>query len=215
MDTQGNVCAPAVTLESLYQMVLTMRPYVRARIRNDAEDCMHDTVIAVAEALEQNRVRNIRCLRAYAWTTLRRLMRARITAGSKLDPLDGADRWAAKSVNPERQAIAGEVCESMSKLAPGDREILTRTYLEGESNEEICQAMKLRRPQLRVKQLRARRRLKAALLAVLAVVMLRPKMPTFDFWRELPVLAEQEARTVMFEFVKGLMGRIDIPRPRL
>lgn len=169
MDTQGNVRAPAVTLESLYQMVLTMRPYVRARIRNDAEDCMHDTVLAVAEALEENRVRNIRCLRAYVWTTLKRTMRARISAGNRLEPLKAIERKPMGTASPERQAIASQVCERIRNLRAADQEILNRTYMAQETNEEICVALHIGRGQLRVRQLRARRRLLRVLLFLWAV----------------------------------------------
>jgi RNA polymerase sigma-70 factor (ECF subfamily) len=132
----------------------------------ELDDKVHDTFLIVVQAIRDGDLREPERLMGFVRTVVRRQVVAHIDnavqsrreqAGlqSGLGISDGRS-------NPEEDAIAQQRLEIMEKVLRSvsrrDREILTRFYLLGQSQEQICEEMNLSETQFRLLKSRAKAR---------------------------------------------------------
>ncbi|MDP9113344.1 MAG: sigma-70 family RNA polymerase sigma factor [Acidobacteriota bacterium] len=111
----------------------------------DLDDRVHDTFVLVVQAIRRGELREPERLMGFVRTIVRRQVASHIdkavqTRREQLD-LDASSRVADPHGNPEEAAIFQQkgdlIRKVLSELTSRDREILTRFYLEEETQEEI------------------------------------------------------------------------------
>jgi len=132
----------------------------------ELDDKVHDTFLIVVQAIRDGDLREPERLMGFVRTVVRRQVVAHIDSAvqsrreqtglqSGLGISDGRS-------NPEEDAIAQQRLEIMEKVLRSvsrrDREILTRFYLLGQSQEQICVGMNLTETQFRLLKSRAKAR---------------------------------------------------------
>jgi len=132
----------------------------------ELDDKVHDTFLIVVQAIRSGELREPERLMGFVRTVVRRQVVAHIDSAihsrreqtglqSGLGISDGRS-------NPEEDAIAQQRLEIMERVLRSvsrrDREILTRFYLLGQSQEQICQEMNLTETQFRLLKSRAKAR---------------------------------------------------------
>jgi RNA polymerase sigma factor (sigma-70 family) len=135
--------------------------------KQDLEDTVHDTFLAVTEAIRRGEVREPERLMGFVWTVVRRHLATQIERtvhlrnqradinGEMHIPDRGADpEWTA--MVRQRQTMAHCLLREVSGR---DREVLIRFYLKEETQEQICEDMKLTPTQFRLLKSRAKQRL--------------------------------------------------------
>lgn len=132
----------------------------------ELEDKVHDTFLIVLQAIRRGELRDPQRLMGFVRTIVRRQVAAYIdkTVQTRKEQTDlqfglgVSDRHN----NPEEDAIAQQRMEIMTgvleSISRRDREILTRFYLLGESQEKICSEMRLSDTQFRLLKSRAKAR---------------------------------------------------------
>jgi RNA polymerase sigma-70 factor (ECF subfamily) len=132
----------------------------------ELEDKVHDTFLIVVQAIQRGELREPERLMGFVRTIVRRQVAAYIdnavqTRKEQADLECGLAICDDRS-NPEQDAIARQRVEIMSRILRGvsarDREILTRFYLRGQSQEQICREMHLTDTQFRLLKSRAKAR---------------------------------------------------------
>jgi len=132
----------------------------------DLDDRVHDTFVVVVQAIRRGELREPERLMGFVRTIVRRQVASHIdkavqTRREQLD-LDASSRVADPHGNPEEAAIFNQkgdmIRKVLSELTSRDREILTRFYLEEETQEEICTEMTLTETQFRLLKSRAKSR---------------------------------------------------------
>jgi len=120
----------------------------------------------VVQAIRRGELREPERLMGFVRTIVRRQVASHIdkavqTRREQLD-LDASSRVADPHGNPEEAAIFNQkgdmIRKVLSELTSRDREILTRFYLEEETQEEICTEMTLTETQFRLLKSRAKSR---------------------------------------------------------
>ncbi len=132
----------------------------------DLEDRVHDIFLIVVEAIRNGDLRDPEKLQAFVRTIVRRQVAGQIKGIARRrqreTTLDTKAYLAVDPDNPEAQAMASERVELMKEVLEGvsarDREILTRFYLRGQSEEQICREMGLTHNQFRMLKYRAKMR---------------------------------------------------------
>ena len=132
----------------------------------DLDDRVHDTFVVVVQAIRRGELREPERLMGFVRTIVRRQVASHIdkavqTRREQLD-LDASSSVADPHGNPEEAAIfhqkADLIRKVLAELTSRDREILTRFYLEEETQEEICTEMTLTETQFRLLKSRAKSR---------------------------------------------------------
>jgi RNA polymerase sigma factor (sigma-70 family) len=132
----------------------------------ELEDKVHDTFLIVVQAIRRGELREPDRLMGFVRTIVRRQVAAYIdNAVQTRKEQTGLECGLAISderSNPEQDAIARQRTEIMlgilQRISRRDREILTRFYLLGQSQERICQEMRLSDTQFRLLKSRAKSR---------------------------------------------------------
>jgi RNA polymerase sigma factor (sigma-70 family) len=132
----------------------------------ELEDKVHDTFVIVVQAIRRGELREPERLMGFVRTVVRRQVAAHIdnAVQTRKEQADLQSGFAVTDAhnNPEEDAIAGQRREIMrrvlSTVSRRDREILTRFYLLGESQEQICREMQLSDTQFRLLKSRAKAR---------------------------------------------------------
>lgn len=155
-------------MEDLYRLFSRgIRYYLCRQLGpQDLDDKVHDSFLIVVQAIRRGDLREPERLMGFVRTVVRRQIAGHIDVAvqarkhqvdietgqaipdAQLDP----ERVA---INREHEEIAGKVLKGISKR---DREILTRFYIEEESQEEICTSMNLTETQFRLLKSRAKAR---------------------------------------------------------
>jgi RNA polymerase sigma-70 factor (ECF subfamily) len=129
--------------------------------REEIEDKVHDTFVAVVTAILAGQLLHAVSLPAFVKTVAQRQVMSYIRQTTRPPP-DPADIEWQQSGDPEHELIEREEEEFARRVLEGlpevDRQILRRFYVEGQSAEEICQAMKMTPTQFRLRKYRAKRR---------------------------------------------------------
>jgi RNA polymerase sigma-70 factor, ECF subfamily len=155
-------------LEELYRVFSRgIRFYLCRQLGpQDLDDRVHDTFLVVAQAIQRGELREPERLMGYVRTIVRRHVAAQIENNvycrrRQID-LDWGLTIRDLGSNPEQTAIQQENAEIarrvLDSIAPRDREVLIRFYLQEQSAEEICSEMGLTETQFRLLKSRAKAR---------------------------------------------------------
>jgi RNA polymerase sigma-70 factor (ECF subfamily) len=155
-------------MEELYRLFgRGIRYYLCRQLgHQELDDKVHDTFVIVVQAIRRGELREPDRLMGFVRTVVRRQVAAYIdeVVHSRRDELnlDVGVRIADRRNNPEQTAAFHQKVEFMRavlmSLSERDREILTRFYLDEQSQEQICQEMKLSETQFRLLKSRAKAR---------------------------------------------------------
>jgi len=132
----------------------------------ELDDKVHDTFLIVVQAIRHGELREPERLMGFVRTVVRRQVVAHIDSAVQsrkeragfeyvLSITDGRSNPEQDAIAHQREEIMGKVLRSISRR---DREILTRFYLLGQSQEQICTEMKLTETQFRLLKSRAKSR---------------------------------------------------------
>lgn len=135
---------------------------------NQAEDCVHDTIITVVTQIREGRLENPKALAGYLMVILKRITMVR-TEDSKRRSGDEETFQVQLEIkadhrpDPERRLLIEEranvMHDALRILNPRDQEILRRFYLDEQDADTICKAMDLTETQFRLYKSRAKKRL--------------------------------------------------------
>ena len=155
-------------MEDLYRLFgRGIRYYLCRQLgHQELDDKVHDTFVIVVQAIRRGELREPERLMGFVRTVVRRQVAAYIdeVVHSRRDELnlDLGVRVADRRNNPEQTAAFRQKVEFMlailRSLSERDREILTRFYLDEQSQEQICQEMDLSETQFRLLKSRAKAR---------------------------------------------------------
>ena len=155
-------------MEELYRLFgRGIRYYLCRQLgHQELDDKVHDTFVIVVQAIRRGELREPERLMGFVRTVVRRQVAAYIdnAVHSRRDELnlDLGVRVADRRNNPEQSAAFRQKVEFMldvlRSLSERDREILTRFYLDEQSQESICQEMALSETQFRLLKSRAKAR---------------------------------------------------------
>ena len=155
-------------MEDLYRLFARgIRFYLCRQLGpQELDDKIHDTFLIVVQAIRKGDLREPERLMGFVRTVVRRQVAAHIdkvvhSRREELD-LDVGVRVADVRRNPEQSAAFQQKVEFMVSVLDGlserDREILSRFYLDEQSQEEICDEMDLSETQFRLLKSRAKAR---------------------------------------------------------
>lgn len=155
-------------MEELYRLFgRGIRYYLCRQLgHQELDDKVHDTFVIVVQAIRRGELREPERLMGFVRTVVRRQVAAYIddAVHSRRDELnlDLGVRVADRRDNPEQSAAFRQKVEFMREvlraLSARDREILTRFYLDEQSQEDICCEMELSETQFRLLKSRAKAR---------------------------------------------------------
>ncbi|MEP6539558.1 MAG: sigma-70 family RNA polymerase sigma factor [Bryobacteraceae bacterium] len=132
----------------------------------ELDDKVHDTFLIVVQAIRRGDLREPERLMGFVRTVVRRQVAAYIeeavqTRREQLDIESGVIVADAKR-NPEEKAIGRQnedlMVQVLRSMSGRDRDILTRFYLNEQSQERICADMNLSETQFRLLKSRAKAR---------------------------------------------------------
>ena len=132
----------------------------------ELDDKVHDTFLIVVQAIRRGDLREPERLMGFVRTVVRRQVAAYIdeivqNRREELD-IEIGGRVADRRSNPEQSLAFRQKVDLMKtvlrELSKRDREILTRFYLEEETQEQICEDMDLTDTQFRLLKSRAKAR---------------------------------------------------------
>jgi RNA polymerase sigma-70 factor, ECF subfamily len=132
----------------------------------DLDDHVHDAYLTVIQAIRTGSLREPEALMGFVKTIIRRQVAAGIDDAVQLRR-ERADFEVSAFItddrqSPEQEAIGRQKTQLMvqvlEEISPRDREILTRFYLHGQNQNEICQEMQLTETQFRLLKSRAKAR---------------------------------------------------------
>jgi RNA polymerase sigma-70 factor, ECF subfamily len=132
----------------------------------DLDDKVHDTFLIVVQAIRKGELRDPDRLMGFVRTVVRRQVAAHIEdavhARRDVTAVDPATPLLDQSSTAEEQMISQEqvslMLRTLSSMPARDRELLTRFYLEDQSQEQICREMGLTDTQFRLFKSRAKAR---------------------------------------------------------
>jgi RNA polymerase sigma-70 factor (ECF subfamily) len=132
----------------------------------DPEDCMQDIYISLLEAIRNGRVREPARLAGFVQKVTKykiaNVVDAQIWNRLNLHAVEIDGVTAFDKSDPEYEARYYEhdriASEALLDLLPSQREILTRYYLQGQKEPQICREMKLTATQFRLRKSRAKER---------------------------------------------------------
>ncbi len=132
----------------------------------ELDDKVHDTFLIVVQAIQRGDLREPERLMGFVRTVVRRQVAAFIdnAVQNRRDQMDieTGKAIADNRQNPEQTAMIDEKVEIMREvlqdISTRDREILTRFYIQEQSQEEICAEMGLSETQFRLLKSRAKAR---------------------------------------------------------
>ena len=155
-------------LEDLYSLFARgIRFYLCRQLGpQELDDKVHDAFLIVVQAIKRGDLREPERLMGFVRTVVRRQVAAYIddVVHSRREELhlDVGVRVADARNNPEQSAAFRQKVEFMtsilSSLSDRDREILTRFYLDEQTQEQICEDMNLTETQFRLLKSRAKAR---------------------------------------------------------
>jgi RNA polymerase sigma factor (sigma-70 family) len=155
-------------MEELYQLFSRgIRYYLCRQLGpQELDDKVHDTFVVVVQAIRRGELRDPTRLMGFVRTIVRRQVANHIdklvTTRRDQTDLDQSARIADPNENPEDSAIFSQrkelIQRVLSEIPARDSEILTRFYLQEQSQEEICAEMDLTDTQFRLLKSRAKAR---------------------------------------------------------
>src|SRR5438270_2414694 len=153
-------------MEQLYKLFSRgIRYYLCRQLGpQELEDKVHDTFLIVVNAIKRGDLREPERLMGFVRTVVRRQVAAYIESAvhtrREQTDLESGVTVADRKQNPEQEAIVKEKAALMQSaleaLSKRDRDILVRFYLMEQSQEQICEEMKLTETQFRLLKSRAK-----------------------------------------------------------
>jgi RNA polymerase sigma-70 factor (ECF subfamily) len=161
-------CGDPAGMEQLYGIFSRgIRFYLCRQVGPDElDDRVHDTFLIVVQAIQRGELRDPERLMGFVRTVVRRQVAAYIERAVQVrrgqTELHPGLPISDTRTNPEQQVFARQKVEIMQKVLESvsrrDREILTRFYLLGQTQQQICREMKLTETQFRLLKSRAKAR---------------------------------------------------------
>ena len=155
-------------MEELYQLFSRgIRFYLCRQLGpQELDDKVHDTFVVVVQAIRRGELREPERLMGFVRTIVRRQVAAHIDKvvhnRREQAEFDSTVRVADPRGNPEEAAIfrqrIGLIRQVLGELSERDREILTRFYIDEQSQDLICSEMGLTETQFRLLKSRAKAR---------------------------------------------------------
>jgi RNA polymerase sigma-70 factor, ECF subfamily len=155
-------------MEELYQLFSRgIRFYLCRQLGpQELDDKVHDTFVVVVQAIRRGELREPERLMGFVRTIVRRQVAAHIDKvvhnRREQAEFDSTVRVADPRGNPEEAAIfrqrIGLIRQVLGELSERDREILTRFYIDEQSQDQICSEMGLTETQFRLLKSRAKAR---------------------------------------------------------
>ena len=155
-------------MEELYQLFSRgIRFYLCRQLGpQELDDKVHDTFVVVVQAIRRGELREPERLMGFVRTIVRRQVAAHIDKvvhnRREQAEFDSTARVADPRGNPEEAAIfrqrIGLIRQVLGELSERDREILTRFYIDEQSQDQICSEMSLTETQFRLLKSRAKAR---------------------------------------------------------
>jgi RNA polymerase sigma factor (sigma-70 family) len=132
----------------------------------ELDDKVHDSFLIVVQAIKRGDLREPERLMGFIRTVVRRQVAAHIddVVHSRREEVDMevGSRIADRRWNPEQSLAVRQRAELMRRvlmrLSAKDREILTRFYLDEQTQDQICEEMNLTETQFRLLKSRAKTR---------------------------------------------------------
>ena len=153
-------------MEQLYKLFSRgIRYYLCRQLGpQELEDKVHDTFLIVVNAIKRGDLREPERLMGFVCTVVRRQVAAYIESAvhtrREQTDLESGVTVADRKQNPEQEAIVKEksalMQAALEALSKRDRDILVRFYLMEQTQEQICQEMKLTETQFRLLKSRAK-----------------------------------------------------------
>ena len=155
-------------MEELYQLFSRgIRFYLCRQLGpQELDDKVHDTFVVVVQAIRRGELREPERLMGFVRTIVRRQVAAHIDRvvhnRREQAEFESGVRVADPRGNPEEAAIfrqrIGLIRQVLGELSERDREILTRFYIDEQSQDQICSEMGLTETQFRLLKSRAKAR---------------------------------------------------------
>ena len=155
-------------MEELYQLFSRgIRFYLCRQLGpQELDDKVHDTFVVVVQAIRRGELREPERLMGFVRTIVRRQVAAHIDRvvhnRREQAEFDSTVRVVDPRGNPEEAAIfrqrIGLIRQVLGELSERDREILTRFYIDEQSQDQICSEMGLTETQFRLLKSRAKAR---------------------------------------------------------
>jgi RNA polymerase sigma factor (sigma-70 family) len=156
----------AAALEELYAIFSkgVKHFFYRHLGSQDIEDRVHDTFLIVVQAIKKGEIREPERLMGFVRTIVRRHAAGQIgeIVQDRRDTvaIDQTTVIADRTKTPEEKLLADQkqdvALSVLRELAPKDREVLARFYLDEQSQEQICREMGLTDTQFRLLKSRAK-----------------------------------------------------------
>jgi RNA polymerase sigma-70 factor (ECF subfamily) len=130
----------------------------------DLDDRVHDCFLVVIHAIKKGDLREPERLMGFVRTIVRRqiagFIEGMVETRRKQVDIEFGNIIPDEKLNPENSAISKErdslAASVLKTISARDREILTRFYLQEQSQEQICQEMSLTETQFRLLKSRAK-----------------------------------------------------------
>jgi RNA polymerase sigma-70 factor, ECF subfamily len=158
----------ASAMEELYALFERgLRFYLYRQVgAQELEDKIHDIFLVVVQAIRRGELREPERLMGFVRTVAHRRVAAHIDKivheRQEETPLESGIPVRDASLTPEEAALSQERIDLMTRtlrsMPPRHREILTRFYLQEQSQEQICAEMHLNDTQFRLLKSRAKAR---------------------------------------------------------
>jgi RNA polymerase sigma-70 factor, ECF subfamily len=158
----------STAMEELYRLFSRgVRFYLCRQLGpQELDDRVHDTFLIVVQAIQRGDLREPERLMGFVRTIVRRQVAAHIELAvqNRRDQAGVACDMALPDArrNPEEKAIGHQneeiMVQVLKSMSSRDRDILTRFYIQEQSQERICEEMHLTETQFRLLKSRAKAR---------------------------------------------------------
>ena len=147
---------------------IRIKAMVRLRSPQLADDICQETLLRVLRSVRKATIEHPECLAAYVKMVCNHVMLELFRRERGVSQLsDGADEISSSQASVETEMVQNEgralVKRVLGELAPKDRELLQRIFLDEQDKDEICEEFKVNRDYLRVLLHRALGRLRSAI----------------------------------------------------
>jgi RNA polymerase sigma-70 factor (ECF subfamily) len=148
--------------------LIRIKAAVRLRSPQLAEDIRQETLLRVLRGARKGTIENPERLGAYVNTVCNHVILEFFRRDGRLRQLPGeADEISSGQASVELELVQSQrramVKTMLGELAPKDRQLLQRIFLDEDDKDLVCQEFKVTRDYLRVLLHRARGRLRAAI----------------------------------------------------
>jgi RNA polymerase sigma-70 factor (ECF subfamily) len=170
--------------ETLYANLLSgARIFLQRRLgTSDVDDRVHDVFLTVVDTIRRGELRDPERLMGFVRTVLHRQLSLGISQSVRrretTTPIETTPQLPGSDATPEQQVLAQEKIAIMKQLlrqlSDRDFEVLSRSYLREQRQEQICEDLRLTPTQFQLLKSRAKARLAELVQRKLARKPLNP-----------------------------------------